>query len=232
MTEDGTPFDIHQELSDESELLEEQAEIYREQLLERFVASPEAQSGGEEDELVDAFWVEVLLDYGMRYLGVTPPQMTPDEMHELLYEVFPAKVSAVEFDAEEAFRALRAFWQYLKREYALDNADACLNALNERALRRFEREMNDPRNYGMAKSMVMTGAARGFDMTTEDGINQWMATHQQEMLEGRGTPIPLPGETGREADFARSKMRSANRKVKIKRKQAKASRKKNRKKKK
>lgn len=231
MTDNGTPFDIHQELFDEDELIEERAYTYQEQLITLFTASPEAQTGGEDDQPVNPFWVAMLLDYGFRYIGTTPAQMTPEEMRELLYEVFPAKVSATEFDAEEAFRALRAFWKYLKREYALENADACLKALTERAQQRFERAMNDPRNYGIAKSMVMMGAARGFDMTSEEGITEWMETYNRELEAGTGTPIPFPGESGLRADAARSQMRSANRKAKIKRKQVKASRKKNRKKK-
>lgn len=232
MTENEIPFDIHQELFDEGELIEKRAFAYQDQLIALFSASPEAQAGEGDDESVDIFWVEMLLDYGFRYIGTTPTQMTPDEMQELLYDVFPAKVSATEFDSEDAFRALRAFWRYLKREYALENADTCLKALTERAQQRFEREMNDPRNYGIAKSMVMMGAARGFDMTSEKSINEWMETYNQEIVSGTGTPIPFPGESDSQADFARSQMRSANRKAKIKRKQAKASRKQNRKKKK
>jgi hypothetical protein len=125
---------------------------------------------------------------------------------------------------------LRAFWQFLKREFELENADECLKILEgDPVIAHFKKEMNDPRNWGMAKSMVMEGHQRGFDMDTEDGLNQWMMTKQTEALSGTGAPPSLdpsdepvwPGPT-----------RSASRSKKRKRKIAKASRKKNRKKKK
>jgi hypothetical protein len=34
-------------------------------------------------------------------------------------------------------------------------------------------EMNNPDNFGMAKSFMTLGQQMGFDMTSEEGINQW-----------------------------------------------------------
>src|SRR6266851_9909211 len=40
---------------------------------------------------------------------------------------------------------------------------------------------------------------RGFDLSSEEGINQWMATYNAELAAGAGLPIPLPGERSENA---------------------------------
>lgn len=53
--------------------------------------------------------------------------------------------------------------------------------------------MGNPANFGIAKSFVMTGMERGFDMTSEEDINRWMATYNAELAAGVGPRIPFPG---------------------------------------
>jgi hypothetical protein len=225
------PFDINQEIfGDDSNELKMIA--YRQELTALFEQSPEAKAFLEEDENYSLSWADSLVEFGLQYLEVTPPEMTPVAMREILYETFARKLSTLEFDATEAIRELRAFWNFLKREFNLKNADACLKVLDDKAIDKFDKAMNDPSNFGIAKSMFMMGKARGFDMTTEEGINKWMTTYNAELAAGTGTPVPFPGETGPQAAQARGQMKAALRKDKRKRKMAAKSRKQNRKKKK
>ena len=224
-------FDINQEIFDE-DYDEQKMFAYQQELTALFEQSPEAKAFLEEDENYSLSWADTLVEFGLRYLEVTPPDMTPAALRELLYEILPSKVSFEEFDATEAIHELRAFWAFLKREFSLENADSCLIALDDKAIGKFDKAMNDPANFGIAKSMFMMGQARGFDMTTEEGINRWMMTYNAELAAGTGTPIPFPGETGPQAAQARGHMKSALRKDKRKRKMAAKSRKQNRKKKK
>ena len=184
-------FDIHQRVFDRNgELLEKKSIQYREQLLQLFEESPEFQALL--DEGIDPGWTSMLLDYGIDYLGVTPPQMTPDSLREILFEIFPRKVTADANEAPAVIRELQAFWQFLQREFQLENAAACLKVLNDRAARRLKEEMNNPANFGMAKSLMMMGLERGFDMTTEEGINEWVNTYNSELATG-GPRVPIPG---------------------------------------
>jgi hypothetical protein len=226
-------FDIHQPVLDEEgdEFDEEKAHRYEEELRRLFEQSPEAKPFMETED-PGVFWADALVEFGLNYLEVTPPQMTPRDLNELLFELFPRKVSTPDFDAAEAISELRAFWNFLKREFSLPNADACLKALDDKAIGRFDKAMNNPGNFGPAKSIFMMGAARGFDMSSEEGINRWMQTYQAEMAAGEGIPVPLPGETGPAAARAHGQIRHALRKDKRKRKMAAKSRKQNRKKKK
>ncbi len=148
----------------------------------------------------------MLIDFGMHYLSVTPPQMTPRHLREILFELFPRKVSAPADEAPEIIRELQAFWQFLQREFQLENAAACLGILNDRAARELQRKMSDPATFGIAKSFVMMGMERGFDLSTEEGINEWMATYNAEIATGAAPRIPLPGERSEQAQQFRQKL--------------------------
>jgi hypothetical protein len=43
---------------------------------------------------------------------------------------------------------LQAFWKFLQREFHLEDAAACLNALDEKTARKLKKEMGDPANFG------------------------------------------------------------------------------------
>src|SRR5262249_7154587 len=99
---------------------------------------------------------------------------------------------------------------------------------------RLKKELGNPANFGMAKSFMMQGEARGFDMTSEAGINQWMNTYNAELAQGVTPPLPLPGffDSGggrgnKEVKRAASS-KQHSKKVKARRKLAKLSRRKNR----
>ena len=225
-------FDIRRPLFDQyGELLEDEAHEYKERLIALFGESPEARELIDEGLEVPNL-VEPLIEFGMQMIGVSPADMTPRDLREILFEIFPAKVAYPDFDAEDTIAELRAFFRFLQREFEVENAANCLKALDEEAAVRLDQGMNDPTRFGISKSLFMMGVARGFDMSTEEGITEWLLTYNQELQEGRAIPVPLPGERGPVVDKAHSRMRAALRKERRKRKIAKASRKKNRKKKK
>lgn len=212
------PFDIKQKVFNRyGELDEKKARAYQDQLLELFDASPEAQALIEED--IQPGWISMLIEFGFNYLGVTPAQMTPGNLREILFEIFPRKVSAEADEAPDVIRELQAFWQFMQREFHLANAAANLEILDDKAVRQLKKEMSNPANFGIAKSFIMMGMAQGFDMSTEEGINTWMNTYNAGIASGIQPRIPLPGEQTASARQYRDK---------IKRKMKKDSRRRNR----
>src|SRR5579884_794551 len=186
-------FNINQQVFDRYGMLHERrADRYRNQLMELFAQSPEVQELRE--KISGPYWSGVMLDYGMSYLGLTPPRMSSNDLLEILLDLFPRKVSAEADEAPAIISELQAFWHFLQREFHLENAAACLSVLNEKTARKLKREMSDPANFGIAKSFVMMGMERGFDMSSQEGVDEWMATYNAELAAGRGTPVPLPGE--------------------------------------
>jgi hypothetical protein len=141
-------FDIHQRVFDEDgEPIDEKISPYIEQLVELFWESPEGQALV--DEGIDpGFWASSMLDYGIGYLGVTPPQMSPDHLREILFDLIPRKVSAEADQAPVAIRELQAFWKFLQREFHLANAAACLTLLDDKATQQLQKAMSNPANFG------------------------------------------------------------------------------------
>src|SRR3989440_8059297 len=198
-------FNIHQQIFDRDGMpLEKKARQYQDDLMELFEQSPEGQAL--RNEGIEAGWASMMMDFGIHYLSVTPPQMSPDHMREILFDLFPRKVSASADEAPEIIRELQAFWNFLQREFQLENAAACLGILNDRAARELQRKMSDPATFGIAKSFVMMGMERGFDLSTEEGINEWMATYNAEIATGAAPRIPLPGERSEQAQQFRQKL--------------------------
>ena len=139
-------FNIYQKVFDSDGLpLEKKAGQYLDQLMELFVQSPEGQQLWSEG--IEPGWAATMLDFGMNYLSATPPDMSPDDLREILFDLFPRKVSTDADDAEDIVRELRAFWTFLQREFHLENATACLKVLDERASRELKKELSDPANF-------------------------------------------------------------------------------------
>jgi len=200
-------FNIHQQIFDRDGLpLEKKARQYQDDLMQLFEQSPEGQALWNEG--IEPGWASMMMDFGIHYLSVTPPQMSPDNVRQILFDLFPRKVSASADEAPEIVRELQAFWNFLQREFHLENAAACLTVLDEKTARKLKKEMSDPANFGIAKSFVTMGMQRGFDMSSEEGINAWMATYNAEIAAGSGPRIPLPGERSENAQQFRNRLQS------------------------
>src|SRR6266487_6046628 len=101
-------FDIYQQVFDRDGLpLEKKARRYLDQLMELFVQSAEGQKLLSEG--IEPGWASMMMDFGMNYLSVTPPHMTPDGLREILFDLFPRKVSTSADEAEGIVRELQAF---------------------------------------------------------------------------------------------------------------------------
>ena len=179
-------FDIRQEVFDEDgEEDEDLATEYREELGKRFAQSPEAQpllEGGS-----DLTWAETMMYYGINYFGSTPPTLSVGEVSEVVFELFPRKVSLSASESGEVIAELRAFWRFLQREYQLENAAPILKLLGPGAEERLHDALDDPANFGMAKSILMLGQEAGFDMRTEAGLAAFMLAYNSRHLGNRAT---------------------------------------------
>jgi len=225
-------FDIYQPVFDQDgEYLEDAAMRYREKLMELFAASVEGKTLL--DQGIELGWADTMMDLAIGYESVTPAQMSETDLNTILLNLIPRKVSATPDQAREAIGELQLFWTFLQREFHLENAAACLYLLNQKGIvRRMQRELDNPENFGMAKSLIMSGMERGFDMSTQEGLDAWIATYNAELAAGTGKPLPLPGifgmlgipETSQQGATSSRKTQAS----KAKRKSAQSSRKPNR----
>lgn len=181
-------FDVHQRVfSEDGERDEDKVQDYIDGLVGEFAASPEAKPLLDSEDGIG--WTGMFLEYGLNYPGSTPPDMSPGDFEEIVFELFPRKVSMEPERAGSVVTELRAFWQFLRRQYGLRNADRILAKLDASATGRLRDLLADPSNYGMAKSFFMLGKRAGFDMTTQEGLDQWMLAYNSQLAANQ---VPLP----------------------------------------
>ncbi len=149
---DGT-FDIAAEVRDQDgELDELWFESFSNEVIRYFVMSPEAQALA-----ADVGWCQPLMDFAKNYHSETVATMNAAVFREILFEIFPRKMSCNATEAASIVNEFRAFWTFLKREFAIPNAGACLQILDDGSIARLERALSDPANFGIAKSFFMRG---------------------------------------------------------------------------
>ncbi|MEL6195846.1 MAG: hypothetical protein AAFZ38_09435 [Myxococcota bacterium] len=205
------------EVEDDELDYEKRSEL-EEKLLARFDASPEAAK-------LDGLMASGLLgDLGASYMGRTIATLSHAELREIVFDLFPRKVSVGSEEARPVIEELRALYRFLRREGGLEQADACLRVLGGSAIKRLEAKLSDPGNFGMAKSLVMSGRDAGVDITSQQQLTAWMQSLQSQ-------PLPasyrLPGEDGpKPVGAAPSKKAVENKKKK--RRAARKARKRNR----
>jgi hypothetical protein len=169
-------FNIYEAVFDEQgTYLEEKAVRYEEALMDQFAASPEGQAIKERG--TELGWARALIHYAITYPGVTPPTMTTGDLEEVIYDLFPRKVITQRGDGAEIIAELRAFWRFLQRVYQLPQARQMLVRLTPQAARRLERELQEPTNFGMAKSFVLMGKEAGFDLESPEGMRAWVEAY-------------------------------------------------------
>lgn len=83
--------------------------------------------------------VHTVLDLAASHLGKTVSSVSAPDLVEVLFDVMPVRVRLKVEETEDLVLVMRAFYQFLKREYALEQADACLVVLNRTALKKLER---------------------------------------------------------------------------------------------
>jgi hypothetical protein len=169
-------FDIHEAVFDEQgTYLEEKAVRYEHTLMEQFTASPEGQAITQTG--TELGWAGVMIHYAITSPGATPPTMTTSDLEEVVFSLFPRKVITERGDGAEIIGELRAFWHFLERVYQLPQAKQMLACLTPQAARRLERELQEPANFGMAKSFVLMGKEAGFDMESPEGMQAWVKAY-------------------------------------------------------
>jgi hypothetical protein len=199
--------------SDDGEIDQDSRKRLEAELLRRFAASPEASG------LEEIFAADFVMDLAANHLGRTIDSVEASDLHEVVFDLIPRKVSIGASEARSIVEELRAFYAFLKREFGLRPADDCQKVLSGDAVSALEAALSDTSKFGLAKSFFMGGREASFDMDSRDGIEAWMRSIQgQPPLSS--IPTPPTGAPGLSEKAAAAK--------KNKRKAARKTRKKNR----
>jgi hypothetical protein len=160
------PYDVLADLFElgQDEFDAEARRPLEDELVRRFVASPEAKT------LTDIQSCHFVMDFAADYFNATIATLGPSELREIVFDIIPRKVSIDASAASWIIEGNRAFFTFLKREFGLEQADACLRVLGDDAVKKLEAALSDTSKFGMAKSLFRGGREAGFDMSSKDGI--------------------------------------------------------------
>jgi hypothetical protein len=204
------PYDVLADLSElgrhGDEIDAEARRPLEDELVRRFVTSPEAKA------LTGVQSCRVVMDFAADYFNATIATLGPRELRAIVFDIIPRKVSVDASAASWIIDENRAFYAFLKREFALEQADSCLEVLGGDAVTKLEAALSDTSKFGMAKSLFMGGREAGFDMETKEGIEAWMRAMQSQPLPA-SERLQSPGTPARAQDNAAARARKNARKV-------------------
>lgn len=177
--------ELEAKVCDEDGDVDERAfDAFRTALIEAFLNAPEGEPW-------DGANVDLLVDYGVNYVGVLPSKLTSVEVREIVFEVIPRKVSISPAAADEIVGELRAFFRFAQRALGYERASNCLRVLMaDDAVDELADQLGSPENWGMAKSFFMEGQARGYDLSNEAGLQRWVNDYNAGVAYERGDPSP------------------------------------------
>lgn len=96
------------------------------------MASPEAKA------LTDVQSCHFVMNFAADYFNATIATLGPRELREIVFDIIPRKVSIDASAATWIIEENRAFYAFLKREFALEQADACLRVLGGDAVKKLQ----------------------------------------------------------------------------------------------
>lgn len=176
-------FDINADFFADGDFDEDAFYSYSQHLQQRFAESPEFRNVPEEH----VQFVDCVLHYGAAYLGVTPASMSMRDLNEVLFSIIPRKVMMGPEDAESSVLELRWFFEFVHREYSIASAKKHAAELSKKkTAKRLADELADQTNFGMGKSLVQTGLDGGFDMSSKEGLNDFMEAYNSQLPAGNG----------------------------------------------
>jgi hypothetical protein len=204
------PYDVLADLfelgQDRDEIDPEARRPLEDELVRRFVSAPEAKG------VADSQWCHIVMDLAAGYFSATIATLGPRDLQEIVFEIIPRKVSVDASAASGIIEENRAFFAFLKREFGLKQADACLRVLGGDAVKKLEAALSDTGKFGMAKSLFMGGREAGFDMDSHEGIEAWMRVMQSKPLPA-SVRLPSLGAAARPIDNAAARTKKNQRKA-------------------
>jgi len=175
---------------------------------------------------------DMLAQFAAEHAGVTLATLSSRDLEQTLFNVIPAKVSASSEIAKNTVDTTRAFYVWLKREHALEQADELIDLLNDDATRELEEQMDNPSNYGPAKAIMMQALEQGVDLSSREAIDKFMQSQMHSGATPGSGPMyddPFAGYGEKAPSPQTPEQQRANQKKRKKnRKQARKARKKNR----
>lgn len=123
-----------------------------EALQELFFQSPEGKKCPDGPSIVTP-----ILHFAFMYQSATIATLQAGSLEEIVFEILPRKVMVPPDQAKAIIEECRLFYRFLKRQYALTQADHCLEVLGGNAIKRLKAALADDRGFGLGKGAIASG---------------------------------------------------------------------------
>lgn len=129
-------------------------------------------------------YVQLVLDLAADRLGRTAGSIGGFELESLLFDAFPRFVNIAPAEAAPFAAECTAFFGFLRDDCGHALADDALAVLEgENVVARLEAAFADTSLFGLGKTLLVSGAAAGFDVDSPEGLRAYM-----RQVEERGIP--------------------------------------------
>lgn len=137
--------------------------------------------------------VELLLDWKLDYADGVLTKWDRSDVHEFLLEWCPGKLSVSGADAATVPDSVGAYLTFLATQGLLGSAPAAeLTAYARGRAEEFRAAMDDPRNFGMAKSLFAAASGDGVDVADPDQLQNWIEQYNARSVDERRVRLPDP----------------------------------------
>jgi len=161
------PFDIELSLNDTNDAHDNDADLddldqrlteYNDQLMARFEASPERATLPFDAPMLVPFLIDATFDECDG--GVT--KLHAEAFRRFLFELTPKYAIVNPVDTAALVKELRAFLEYLKRQFSLRCADECLAVLDHRIVPNLRKALSDRSKWSTEKRETMGALPASF----------------------------------------------------------------------
>jgi len=166
---------------EDGEIDEVRFDRYRSALMTRLAAREEIS-----DEVLAA--AEMLVEFAAQFHGATFGKITIEQLHALLLDTIPAQLAVEPDEAGRIIAAARELMRFAGEELGSTAAAGALALLDTAFEQRLARELGNPANFGMGKQLVMAGIAAGFDMSSEQGVADFVHAFAEAQRPKRRKP--------------------------------------------
>ncbi len=165
------------------------------ELIDRFMASPQAQDLPEGVAEDAPYITQLLLDYAHTHEEAIPEELTESVVQDLLLDVFPRKVSAEREFFEKAPVVVESFLRWMASDGILPEGHSTADAVRGWAQKSVSVAM-DSDNWGPAKRLTMGAKRAGVDTTDQEAMLKYMTEQTEKararLAEGASAPPPIP----------------------------------------
>jgi hypothetical protein len=150
----------------------------------------------DEQKMESEFVVMSFVEYMYTYHDLKPLEWDEKGVEDCCLYTLPRKISAGESYFKAVAPVLSAFFDFLGEKGLLSNAADLARRVREIDGEIVENASN-PRNWGMAKSLVMAAIDAGVDITSEKEMNNFIRMYNLQMFGELGSIVSMGSKVGR-----------------------------------